>query len=205
MFRLAGKRHRFLTTKKAFVPSNEETKAKTSAVPLSLALACSLPASAQSALCEFRLSGNGEETRFRLNPTDLSGNTRGPVTSLRSALPRSDRQLSEACTKELFPCHRICLFAVEHKIQESHSKINCDFYQMAEFEFRKIWRSSLRCLENGPEADALPARQRDSVFTSSASSSCRGARRRPSRSGGRQPCGAGPGNGSCGRRWGSSR
>ena len=62
---------------------------------------------------ESRLSGNGEETRFRLN-FRLSGNTRGPVTSSRSALPRTGRQLSGASRKDFFPVIVSVRFAVEH-------------------------------------------------------------------------------------------
>ena len=54
-------------------------------------------------LDESRLFDNGEETRFRLNREDLSETTQGPVTSLHSALPRSDRQLSEASAERFFP------------------------------------------------------------------------------------------------------
>ena len=53
-------------TKKAFVSSQEETKAQTSAVPLSLAH-CAHFRHQPSFLSESRLFGNGEETRFRLN------------------------------------------------------------------------------------------------------------------------------------------
>ena len=52
--------------------------------------------------CESRLSGNGEDTRFCLNKR-LSRNTRGPVTSFPSALPRTARQLSGASRKDFFP------------------------------------------------------------------------------------------------------
>ena len=55
-----------------------------------------------------RLVGNGEEIRLRLNENRLSGATQGPVTSSRSALPRSDRQLSEASVGRIFPRHGIC-------------------------------------------------------------------------------------------------
>ena len=67
-----------------------------------------------SSLSESRLFGNGEETRFHLNPKGLSENTRGPVTSPCSALPRSNRQLSEASAERFFPCHRICSFCCCH-------------------------------------------------------------------------------------------
>ena len=55
-----------------------------------------------------RLVGNGEEIRLRLNENRLSGATQGPVTLSRSALPRSDRQLSEASVGRIFPRHGIC-------------------------------------------------------------------------------------------------
>ena len=168
--RLFGKRHRILTTKKALVPSNEETKAKTSAVPLSLAFACPLPASAPHLLRESRLSGNGEETRSRLNRS-LSGNTRGPVTFLRSALPRSTRQLSEAYTKELFPCHRICLFAVAKKNTGKTPASQLSIIIKLKWKIWKFMRISLRFWGYRPGAVMLPAHQAGVWITFSASSS----------------------------------
>ena len=64
-------------------------------------------------LSESRLSGNGEETRSRLNGLSrFSGSTQGPVTSLHSALPRSARQLSEASWGDFFPVIVSVRFAV---------------------------------------------------------------------------------------------
>ena len=88
-------------TKKASVSSIEETKAAASAVPLLLANSARFP---YRPLCgEYSLFGNGEETRSRLNDVHLSRTTQGPVTFSRVALPRSDRQLSEAYRKNFLP------------------------------------------------------------------------------------------------------
>ncbi len=61
---------------------------------------------------ESRLSGNGEESRFRLSRQGLSGNTRGPVTSDPSAPPRTSRRLSETSGGDFFPVIVFVRFAV---------------------------------------------------------------------------------------------
>ena len=96
-----------IATKKASVSSLEETKAQnfrgTTLVGIKYARFLH-----RLKIKRMRLVGNGEEIRLRLNENRLSGATQGPVTSSRSALPRSDRQLSEASVGRIFPRHGIC-------------------------------------------------------------------------------------------------
>ena len=65
-----------------------------------------------------KASANNEAGRLHLNRS-LSGAAQGPVTSLPSAPPRSNRRLSEACGKGLSPCHRVsqfCCWGIRYRI-----------------------------------------------------------------------------------------
>ena len=130
-------------TKKALVSSQEETKAQTSAVPLSLAHGAHFRHQ-PSFLSESRLFGNGEETRFHLSPKGLSENTQGPVTSPCSALPRSNRQLSEASAGRFFPVIVSALFTVAIHHTGANRICQAKFFLTGEIFIRCRWSCTRR-------------------------------------------------------------
>ena len=97
-----------------------------------------------SFLSESRLFGNGEETRFHLSPKGLSENTQGPVTSPCSALPRSNRQLSEASAGRFFPVIVSALFAVAIRHTGANRICQAKFFLTGEIFIRCRWSCTRR-------------------------------------------------------------
>ena len=97
-----------------------------------------------SSLSESRLFGNGEETRFHLSPKGLSENTQGPVTSPCSALPRSNRQLSEASAGRFFPVIVSALFTVAIHHTGANRICQAKFFLTGEIFIRCRWSCTRR-------------------------------------------------------------